>query len=292
MNKKIHVLLAALGLFVGTSVNAQPKVLSQTGGLGPDSTAGSLTCGGGAPDLQIGENSFWRAYTITDSSIDLGTVRVGIRTVTGNVPITVKLYESNGGFPASYPSGLTLLGSGTVNLSSSNDFSLVDVALTNPVTVTSGKIIVVEVNNAAATNPNNTYGMGVVTGNETAPAYLTASTCGLTVPQTIEQIAIANGLTSVNPKIIIDLVEAQATSAEDFFKSNFTLYPNPVVDVLNIRSINDLNVNEVRVLDLSGRVVKTQNDVSSINVSDLTAGAYLIEITTNEGKATSKFIKK
>ena len=89
MNKKIHVLLAALGLFVGTSVNAQPKVLSQTGGLGPDRTAGYLTFGGGAAEFQIAENSFWRAYTITDSSIDLGTVRVGIRTVTGNVPITV-----------------------------------------------------------------------------------------------------------------------------------------------------------------------------------------------------------
>lgn len=292
MNKKLHVLVAALGLFIGTSLNAQPKVLSQTGGLGPDSTEGSLVCGGGAPDYQIGQNSFWRAYTITDPSIDLGTVRVGIRTVTGNIPITVNLYESNGGFPISYPAGLTLLGSGTLSLNSSHNFSLVDVTLTNPVTVTSGKIIVVEVNNAAATSPNNTFGMGVVTGNETAPAYLTASTCNLTVPQTIQQIAQANNLSGVNEKIIIDLVEAQTSSAEDFFKSNFALYPNPVVDMLNIRSINDLNVNEVRVIDLSGRVVKTQTDVSAINVSDLKAGAYLIEITTNEGKATSKFIKK
>jgi len=45
-------------------------------------------------------------------------------------------------------------------------------------------------------------------------------------------------------------------------------------------------------MDLTGKVLKVQKDASSVNVSDLATGTYLIEITTNEGKATSKFIKK
>lgn len=81
-------------------------------------------------------------------------------------------------------------------------------------------------------------------------------------------------------------------STEDFFKENFTMYPNPTTDVLNIMSKNGLNANEIRISDLTGKVVKVQKDASTINVSDLATGTYLIDITTNEGKATSKFIKK
>ena len=90
----------------------------------------------------------------------------------------------------------------------------------------------------------------------------------------------------------IEVVVTNAASSEDFFKENFTIYPNPTTDVLNITSKNGLNANEIRISDLTGKVVKVQKDASIINVSDLATGTYLIDITTNEGKATSKFIKK
>ena len=81
-------------------------------------------------------------------------------------------------------------------------------------------------------------------------------------------------------------------STEQFFTENFSLYPNPTSDVLNISSKNGLEIKEIKITDLSGRIVRTLNNVSTINVSDLSAGTYLIDITTNEGKASSKFIKK
>jgi len=90
----------------------------------------------------------------------------------------------------------------------------------------------------------------------------------------------------------VEVVVTATGSSEDFFKENFTMYPNPTTDVLNITSKNGLNVNEIRISDLTGKVVKVQKDASTINVSDLATGTYLIDITTNEGKATSKFIKK
>ena len=81
-------------------------------------------------------------------------------------------------------------------------------------------------------------------------------------------------------------------SSEQFFTENFTMYPNPTTDVLNISSKNGLIVSEIRITDMTGKVVKVQKDASTINVSDLSSGTYLIDITTKEGKATSKFIKK
>lgn len=81
-------------------------------------------------------------------------------------------------------------------------------------------------------------------------------------------------------------------SNEKFFTENFNLYPNPTSDVLNISSKNGLEMKEIKITDLSGRIVKTLNNATTINVSDLSAGTYLIDITTNEGKASSKFIKK
>jgi len=81
-------------------------------------------------------------------------------------------------------------------------------------------------------------------------------------------------------------------SNEKFFTENFNLYPNPTSDVLNISSKNGLDMKEIKITDLSGRIVKTLNNATTINVSDLSAGTYLIDITTNEGKASSKFVKK
>src|SRR5690606_1618229 len=90
----------------------------------------------------------------------------------------------------------------------------------------------------------------------------------------------------------VEIIAEKTLSSEKFFTENFNIYPNPVTDILNIQSKNGLNANEIKISDMTGKVVKVQKDATSVNVSNLSAGTYLIDITTNEGKATSKFIKK
>lgn len=84
-------------------------------------------------------------------------------------------------------------------------------------------------------------------------------------------------------------------STTSFFKSNFTMYPNPAKKVLNISGNAGLSMENVVITDLNGRVVKQQNlggvASSEINVADLTSGMYLITISSAEGKGTSKFMK-
>jgi len=90
----------------------------------------------------------------------------------------------------------------------------------------------------------------------------------------------------------IEVLVIDPASSEQFFSENFTLYPNPTTDGLNIESKNGLVAGEIRITDMTGKVVKVQKDASTVNVSNLASGTYLIDITTKEGKATSKFIKK
>lgn len=267
--------------FVSVSVTAQ-TVISQTSGAAP--TTGTIACGNNtAPTTSV--NSFYRAYTL-NANMDITSVKVGIGSVQGSVPITVKLHKSTGAFPGSYPAGLTQIGSATKTLTATTTAMTVDVPFTAPISASLGEIIVVEVNNAETT-AGNAYYLGVIgTGNETAPAYIMAEDCSINKPTTFAAVS-----PTANGKIVLDLV-AQNLSVEKFFSDNFTLYPNPTTDVLNISSKNGLNVSEIRITDMTGKVVKVQKDASNVNVSNLAAGTYLIDITTKEGKATSKFIKK
>jgi|SRR5690554_223464 len=286
MSKKLHLLVAALGLFIGNSVNAQ-VVLSQTNNQSP--IGSTVACAVGAsPNFEgISESHYFRAYTMS-SNFTIGSVRLGVGSVTGSFPITVTLHTSSSAFPASYPAGLTQIATTTATLNSSQDESLVDIPLSSTVSVNSGDIVVVEVKNintsAAQGGNGSLHFMGRV-ATESESGYILAAGCQFPTPTIF---------TTLNPdaKIVIDLVEGVPGSSQDFFKENFSMYPNPVTDVLNITSINGLNVNEIKVMDVTGKVVKVQNNASSVNVADLTAGTYLIDITTNEGKATSKFIKK
>ena len=75
------------------------------------------------------------------------------------------------------------------------------------------------------------------------------------------------------------------------------VYPNPVVDMVSISSIDDdTKINAITVLDTNGRVVKTGNlnelNNAKIDLSDLTSGIYLMKIETDRGVSIEKIIKK
>lgn len=75
----------------------------------------------------------------------------------------------------------------------------------------------------------------------------------------------------------------------------FAVYPNPASSVVNVSSSLNSSINNVEIVDLNGRTVKSVkfNGVSSaeINVSDLTAGVYMMNISSEEGTTTKKIIK-
>lgn len=69
-----------------------------------------------------------------------------------------------------------------------------------------------------------------------------------------------------------------------------TVYPNPATELIYINS-NEL-INEVEIYNLRGKQVLKSGKVSSLNVSNLQAGIYLVKIISEDKTITKKIIKK
>ena len=74
------------------------------------------------------------------------------------------------------------------------------------------------------------------------------------------------------------------------------LYPNPAKNSININVASGVNMQSISIYNPLGQLVKTltANALSSsltIDVSALNTGTYFMEIASNNGKTTNKFIK-
>ncbi|SHK55577.1 T9SS type A sorting domain-containing protein [Epilithonimonas mollis] len=73
--------------------------------------------------------------------------------------------------------------------------------------------------------------------------------------------------------------------------ANVTVYPNPTADYINIKSTS--RVISVNVIDVSGKSVASKKSADNqIDVRNLTKGTYIINVETENGTETKKFIKK
>ena len=78
----------------------------------------------------------------------------------------------------------------------------------------------------------------------------------------------------------------------EFETSDFKLYPNPVVSVLNIKTDNNLINQSYTIIDGLGRVVlngKLNEVDATINVEQLSKGIYYLKVSDYN---ISKFIKE
>jgi uncharacterized repeat protein (TIGR01451 family) len=88
----------------------------------------------------------------------------------------------------------------------------------------------------------------------------------------------------------------QTLATLDFaFTDYFSLYPNPVNEILNIGKNNPIEVKSIAVYDILGQIiiaVPNAKTVSIIDVSKLSSGNYFLKMNTNKGTSNVKFIKK
>ncbi len=78
-------------------------------------------------------------------------------------------------------------------------------------------------------------------------------------------------------------VDANLTSTAAAERSDFTVFPNPTKDQLNLRGWESLGEDcEIRLRSMVGQVVWTAPLVPSISLADLPAGVYLLEIVEGQ----------
>ena len=83
-------------------------------------------------------------------------------------------------------------------------------------------------------------------------------------------------------------------NVKDIKKSNINVYPNPTVDVLSISLENTTNSADIKIFDVFGKEVISQNLINSnqIDVKSLITGTYIYVINENGVSYSGKIIKE
>ncbi len=90
------------------------------------------------------------------------------------------------------------------------------------------------------------------------------------------------------------LTVLDCSGIEENVTAVINIYPNPVHDKLNISISNDIIIQKIEIVDLTGRKVIVTNvngSNASIGVETLRNGTYLVSITTDKGIQTRRFVK-
>lgn len=74
-------------------------------------------------------------------------------------------------------------------------------------------------------------------------------------------------------------------------EKGFKIYPNPSKNKLNIHLIENLDLQEISILDVSGKqVVKLENKLKEIDISNLENGVYMLNLKSAQGIFQERFI--
>ncbi|MCD1117035.1 T9SS type A sorting domain-containing protein [Chryseobacterium turcicum] len=112
--------------------------------------------------------------------------------------------------------------------------------------------------------------------NDTAAGNTVANTAGVD----LWNVEFSNNVT-------LSVGETKEAVAGKLFIS---IYPNPTSDILNIKT--DSKINSVSIVDITGKKVNVKLEGDKVDVRNLPAGMYLINVETKDGISTEKFIKK
>jgi hypothetical protein len=79
---------------------------------------------------------------------------------------------------------------------------------------------------------------------------------------------------------------------QSLLNSQLAVYPNPVSDHLNFDLSNGFNAKEIKIYTQLGQCIYCNVYENSLNVSELSAGIYFVEIKGEKGTVRKKFIKE
>jgi hypothetical protein len=103
---------------------------------------------------------------------------------------------------------------------------------------------------------------------------------------------IADGGTFSNGNAFGIRLNTSVANLDEISSADFSVYPNPASEVININSSKMLNAT-ISVTDLTGKVVKTTTInglTASVNTSGLNNGIYYVTITNGNSTSTQKVV--
>ena len=111
---------------------------------------------------------------------------------------------------------------------------------------------------------------------------------------------VSNGVCPADTATVLVVVDAGCdfTAGMETLAGSFAVYPNPSADVLHIENSLGLVIDQIELLDMSGRVVLValkgafNNELAQINVMNLTTGVYTLKMTSGAQTFTNRIIKQ
>lgn len=137
--------------------------------------------------------------------------------------------------------------------------------------------------------------VGYISDNDEI-AYISGSTLTIIGTGEFTITAVQEGNTNYNEVSLSQTVEIQASAIRPVTSSPliFKFWPNPVIDILNVR-LETNDVAKIEIFNQSGAKVLEENLLSSdswIDLSELSTGVYILKVTVHTNTTTVKISKR
>jgi hypothetical protein len=83
----------------------------------------------------------------------------------------------------------------------------------------------------------------------------------------------------------------EALSINDNILSQLSVYPNPTNDIVTVKMPSNIEVVSMKLFDVLGNLVLKNANTSRLDVSNLSSGLYLLDITTTAGSVSKKIVR-
>jgi uncharacterized delta-60 repeat protein len=82
---------------------------------------------------------------------------------------------------------------------------------------------------------------------------------------------------------------------ENELSSHFNIYPNPVEDLFTIEAINNSQIENIELMDITGKTIRKiliNSTNQFVHIGDISTGVYFIKICASNGSTIKKIVKK
>ncbi|PWK17895.1 T9SS type A sorting domain-containing protein [Xanthomarina spongicola] len=280
--KKNYILFLFMVLFVWVG-QAQIVLTQSNDPVGV--TDGGVACwSSGSGEYR--ENSFYRAYNLADFSVtedfQISSVEYGQGAADDGKVITVNIYTASSDDLTT--ATLTLIETATHTSSSADDLTLISVPIS--ATIPAGSTIAFEVMAGdSGTNIGETFFPGINAGGENDDSYIKSEGCSINTPSTLSSIGFGDNQYVMN--VVGDVLGVEEFSLEN----SVSIFPNPTSNIITIDTSNKITVNSLELYNIVGKQVIKTNNVSTLDLSELSSGVYMLRVITDSGTLTKKIIR-
>ncbi|WP_276132890.1 T9SS type A sorting domain-containing protein [Polluticoccus soli] len=90
---------------------------------------------------------------------------------------------------------------------------------------------------------------------------------------------------------VTDSIVVHAPESIDSYSLNQTVYPNPTFGDVNISLPAEMEIIQISLQDVTGRIIKTATG-STLSIAELPTGLYILQAQTNKGRFIEKLRKE